>query len=717
MKPGPAVKRKLRALLVFLMLAAALASFLKLKVLSQGDPDRYYHIEVSRLTAESGHLFLRSLPQVEDLGWGSDFVDKEFLFHVFTTLGFRVGGEAGVEYTSFLFVMLSLLVFYAYATSRISIPAAAAISVLVFSNPFLAARLPLLRPHTLAVLTFLLLNVTVLLRKPRLTGVACFLFVLSYHAFYVPMGCMLAVFVLSFLDEPGEMRSWRRLSFLGLFGSVAGVLANPYFPGNVALALIHARIPELMQTDLKAATFGEELFPVRADLHLRLFNGPLLAVFLAFFVLGVDIAQRSAAAKATRVRLAYLLSVALFFLAVSFQIARAGEYLVPACGLILVVIVERWGQYRKPLAAALGIAAVAQTAFMLNMLKANIRTSSDDRVRETFKAIAALPPEAKGAKVFNCEWDRAPYLFYSRPDLRFVDILDPSLLYFANVGAYRSREELHNGTAADAYGLIHYAFKADYVLCGDPGINAQLRTDPGFQQIYPTVFSVAQSPIVLSVFRVLPDPVPNYVRKVLISEPLTADEAMLATVHPPKGRISGKELELEKSPYLNLAALLLKRDKAGENIHCAFFSPLESEVTRLEGAVYLGLGGGQGLKVWRNDRAVFTTRAGFPTDHMIQTLIPLHEPLRRGDRIDVLACSATASPFWGIALSFWNKRDLAGICRTKSAALAAPTSDSSVWPYQGLQALTCLGSLAAPMPAQEFLGNSRPVQPGGPKTK
>jgi hypothetical protein len=707
------MKRKLVAALSFLVLAAVLISFLRIKVISQGDPDRYYHIELSRLTAQSGQLFLRSLPQVEDLGWGTDFVDKEFLFHIFTTLGYRAGGEVGVEYTSFLFVLLSLLLFYGYAITRISIPAAIAATVLVFSNPFLAARLPLLRPHTLAVLMFLLLNVTVLLRKPRLTGLACFLFVLSYHAFYVPMACMLAVFVFSVLDEPVEARSWRRLSLFGLFGSVAGVLANPYFPGNVALAMIHARIPELMQTDLKAATFGEELFPVRADMHFLLFHGPLIAVFIAIFALGVDLAQRSSAVKASRVRLIYLLSVALFFLAVSFQIARAGEYLVPACGLILVVVVERWAQFRKITAAVLCIAAIAQTILMANLLKGNLRTSNDDRVRETFKAIAALPAEAKGSKVFNCEWDRAPYLFYMRPDVRFVDILDPSLLYFENVGAYRSREQLHNGTVADAYGLIHDAFKADYVLCGDQGINAQLRTDPGFQQIYPTVFSVTQSPIVLSLFRVLPNPVPNYVRKVRISEPVSVDDALLATLHPPKGRLAGKELELEKTPYLNLAALLIKRDKAGENIHCAFYTPLESEVERLKGASFLGVGGGQGLKVWVNGRAVFSTRAGFPTDRLIQTLIPLKTPLQKDDKIDLLACSAPGSPFWGLALSFWSQHDLAEMCRLKSQAMAAPTVDTSAWAYQGLQTLTCIGPLAAPMTSQEFLSNSRAVTPAG----
>ncbi|MGZ3650875.1 MAG: hypothetical protein ACXWSC_06845 [Bdellovibrionota bacterium] len=116
------MKRKILLVVGFIAVAVGFALFLKVKLVSDGDPDRYYHIALSKITAESGRPFLRSLPQVEDLGWGDYFVDKEFLFHEVTTLGYVIGGERGVEESSFLCSILCLMVFYFFAAGRIPIP-------------------------------------------------------------------------------------------------------------------------------------------------------------------------------------------------------------------------------------------------------------------------------------------------------------------------------------------------------------------------------------------------------------------------------------------------------------------------------------------------------------------------------------------------------------------------------------------------------------------
>src|SRR5687768_5793418 len=54
------------------------------------DPDRFYHLGLSRLIAASG--LPEVLPQVEDLGWGRYFPDKEFLFHALTGTASAAGG-------------------------------------------------------------------------------------------------------------------------------------------------------------------------------------------------------------------------------------------------------------------------------------------------------------------------------------------------------------------------------------------------------------------------------------------------------------------------------------------------------------------------------------------------------------------------------------------------------------------------------------------------
>ena len=63
--------------------------------------------DAGRLSAEQGLLL--TLPQVEDLGWGEYFPDKEFLFHVQTRVAYKFAGERGVEFSILLVSLLLLL--------------------------------------------------------------------------------------------------------------------------------------------------------------------------------------------------------------------------------------------------------------------------------------------------------------------------------------------------------------------------------------------------------------------------------------------------------------------------------------------------------------------------------------------------------------------------------------------------------------------------------
>src|SRR5205807_469729 len=59
------------------------------------DPDRQYHLAISRDTVARG--LLRTVPQVVGLDWDKAFEEKEFLYHQLTALGYRLGGEAGTD--------------------------------------------------------------------------------------------------------------------------------------------------------------------------------------------------------------------------------------------------------------------------------------------------------------------------------------------------------------------------------------------------------------------------------------------------------------------------------------------------------------------------------------------------------------------------------------------------------------------------------------------
>jgi hypothetical protein len=156
--------------------------FLPPKLLGSADPDRYYHLALSRLIAEQGWI-PKSLPQVEDLGWGNYFPDKEFLFHVLTGAAWSGGGSAAVLALVPL-IGIALVLAVHSELDRILKPLPAALISIVGSVATcgLLFRLVLLRPHLLAMLAFCLLVLAVLRERPRLAGLAAAAFALGYHA-------------------------------------------------------------------------------------------------------------------------------------------------------------------------------------------------------------------------------------------------------------------------------------------------------------------------------------------------------------------------------------------------------------------------------------------------------------------------------------------------------------------------------------------------------
>ena len=118
-----------------------------------------------------------------------------------------------------------------------------------------------------------------------------------------------------------------------------------------------------------------------------------------------------------------------------------------------------------------------------------------------FAASSLIPEEAEGKKVFNCQWDAGSYIFYLRPKMRFVDLLDPSLLWYASPEKYTVRQGLISGAYRDPHLVLREVFGADYVLCGSPELNRQMVADK--QHFVPIEGTEPMGP--LRVFAVRPD--------------------------------------------------------------------------------------------------------------------------------------------------------------------------------------------------------------------
>jgi hypothetical protein len=637
----------------------------------QGDTDRYYHFALSRMLMESHAFHLETLPQAEDLGWKDYFPDKEFLFHVLTKLGYEFAGERGAENAALAVASGVGIVLFWFALGVLGPLEAFTCAFAAFATHFFMIRLTFLRPHVLAILLLVLLNAAIARRKSTLAGVTAVIYGLAYHAFYFPLAAAALTLGFAQLEEENARRQLRILASAVFAGTIVGLVINPYFPSNVMLGIMHALVPFRTGGGLKGASFGFEALPLAGPGLLKFFYFPYLVVLAA-------VATRVYRDFAGR----FLLVMTLAFVAASFLTTRAGEPLVPMAGLLLplVVVTVRERRWIYPL-------ALSQLAVLVYLCSHEAGFNPDEELHGSVRsAISAIP--AGPGKVLNCEWSMAPFLLYQRPDLRFVDLLDPSFLFEANPKYYYARLALMEGKISDPRAMVNLVFGAEYVLCQAPGLIGQLDADPAFERLYPP----HGEPVRTALFRARAKPVQQFVRKFRVRI-LPANETSNVRDYVP-----GNEALSEVTVPENTVVISLSDQKA-PGMSCARFSLAKDEVARLAGADYLGVGGGGAVRAWRNGKLLYGSGPEFSHARSVQALIPLRPPLKAAEAVDLLVCSGPATQYWAGTVSLWTAEAARETCHRKAESaggysrppLAAFTSNQE----------TCLGPLAGPaVPAE-----------------
>lgn len=675
-----------------LLLAALFFSAHRYENFSLRDPDRYYHFALSRQMVESGKVFLRELPQVEGLGWGKFFMEKEFLFHQITALGYRLDGDNGVIAAAWILALVGILIFYAYASLRLGPIPAFLLAGIFFGGPALIWRLLMVRPHVLAIACFTAIVASALKKNRWGLFFSVFLFTMAYHAFYMPMVVIGASFLAHYLTRSGQAEEgeWN-LYLFGLAGLACGIFLNPHFPANLVSGAQIALIPSLMSGKLSAIGFGDELYPLASNIFLTGFSIPLLIFLVAIWRMSRDRRQGGFFGYASIL----LIQLMFAYLLITFQSQRGGEYLLPVTAFLAVEIWASYGLSLEKNARQLVLAAAclvfAWQSWSVAQEIRQQRRAGTGFVEVALKAAAALP-EDKAALVFNCEWDSSPYLFYTRPKMRFLDIMDPSLLYFANEEAHQARERLKASEVADGYGLLKNAFKADYVYCRNPVVASQMERDPRFRRLFPDSFGHGDAPGFF-VYELRQEPLAGYVKSFeLAAIPARAED--FRRIGPGDvGSQAMKQAQLTYTGFLDLGHEFEAEAKSREEGQalCALVKP--KDMRELVGATYLSLGGGRNIRVWKNGAPWFQSDYAYLQAAMHQQVIPLGQPLKESDRLEFLVCSATKTNFWGLSLLGLTEKKFADICRWKRAYEKKEEARFE-FPY-GRRNQTCLGDAAS----------------------
>ncbi len=685
------------------------------------DPDRYLHLSINRMLAESGQWALDALPQVHGLGWDKFFPDKEPLFHTIGALLHRIGGEPGsllLPWISSTAVLLAMalrirLTSRAGAVGRKPIlkdPWLLALvisSIGFFSNPNILFRFNLMRSHTLGVAFFLLLDSALLIQSSALSFLASLLFALSYHAFYLPL-----LLLACHLGAQGIVARGRTMGELagqlrgcvgwGVLGILSGLILSPSFPGNVSMTW---RVMQIALFEVGSAnlTFGGELYPINTLSLLRAHGGFLaMTVVLAF---GFGRARKWAIDE-----LRPALAIAVFWV-LMLKSPRAGEYLLPLMiSLVGSVLLSN---------SELAVSRREKIAYLLLLLSPLVHPTSldfyskpgrsDSLVTPTLlNAMRTLPEERP--RFFNIDWDISPQLIYANPKITVVDVLDPSLLLAYDRDLHEWRTSLIEGRMPDVTGFLTKVYQADYIATVQPRLIPLFDRDPTLIRIFPTG-DTKPDPRNIAIYRIQRASRDHFVTAYenlagvdgLNPETAVSLNPRDSRLHPLTAKagmgVAGGPTYLDGGalfPRLSIQPGL--QDGRADQIRCFKASPSPLEISRSAGSTVLGIGGGSYLRIWLNGKKLYNSITSPSEAALVHQLVRLPRPMAPRDQLEVVACSQVTGTVLGIALSTWNDRELITLCKAKQRynqedSLPA-LSDALTWPQVGSLQPTCIGALA-----------------------
>ncbi len=633
------------------------------------EPDQYYHLAMARLMAENG--LIDSVPQADNMVWKEKFTNIYFLFTALTAAAWKVGGEPAARAISPLLTLALLLLLFAFCRRYLNWKWALFLPVLLLLlNPSTFSRYIHLRPSVLAECLVVGMMLAIVSGHRYALLATAFLFPLSYHALYVPLTVLVGAAGIGYFLDKDE---WTRDALYG-FGALAlGCVCNPYFPAT--LAPITASFSAVAKTGVHWTDAPMEIFGWDRE---RFFG----RIPFFGFVLGAAawLALSKSKKKWDRSEFFFLFGLAAMFSALLFVSYRAMEYAGPMLVLLSAFVMSRLAQSPKELGFLMAAAVLVSLPESVRLFRVPLPTPIDSVSQRS--AIDSIP-KGEGKKVFNCDWSSGGPLLYLRPDLKFIDLGDPTAMDSASSIFRGLRTAVIDGQIPFLFGPVRHAFQSDYVFCQNRPLLGALERDPHFRRIYPPgpAGLASLSAEGYAVYEVAPARHPSFVSELEKQGKAGREKLRTSQALP----------EPQRSPFFNLSAPPAARAISSEEKDCEQIVVPREEVARRQGAQFLGLGGGPEMRVQWNGKPLFRRHGARPTQSL-DVLIPLPQPLAAADRIEIRVCPGWNLPQMGVAVSLWKSTEIKATCHWKGTAEASATEVL----FSERPAYTCLGTIASP---------------------
>ncbi len=462
-----------------------------------GDWDGYYHIRWSAMIWENAKNF-HWLPTFKWLPLTvlnpANYADHHFLFHLLQIpfLWFfepvTAAKVAAVFYGSIAVFSVYWLLFRYNVTYLLLWLGA----LLTCSNPFfyrmsMAKAPPLTIIYTVAGI-FLLFERKYVWLLPLM-----FVFVWTYSLF--PLLFLASIIWVAIIGWNERKFEWQPLAYT-VGGMILGNLINPYFPNNLGLFWEHftTKIGDFN------VSVGGEWYPYTGTQLLTHLTVALIAMLIGYILFrprGEKLPE-----KAT-----FFLIFSTVLLVWMFKSKRLAEYFPPFAILFCAFSWksfftstapqlpedfrrdieplldsektteqgEMWGNVKQTLRFTLGIFFVGLMFY--NFIGMNIETygikqeglitsirnnEPDDKYEEAMDwALENIPA---GERIFNCNWDDFPKLFFLDTAHTYVWGLDPKYLHSQDAELLRLMKEITSGKIDDPAPIILEKFKARYIF-------------------------------------------------------------------------------------------------------------------------------------------------------------------------------------------------------------------------------------------------------------
>src|SRR6185503_2941908 len=470
-----------------------------------GDWDGYYHIRWSTLLWENfshGHW----LPTFQWLPLTvlnpQDYNDHHFLFHLLQIpfLWFfepvMAAKVATVTFAS-LAVFSVYWLLYRYNVDYLVVWLAA---ILTCANMFYY-RMNMAKAPPLTIIITVVGIYFLFERKYVWLLPLMFAFVWTYSLFpLLWIASLIWVVIIAWNERRFE---WRPLAYTTA-GLVLGNVINPYFPSNLVLFFEHFKTKLMVAGDYAVAV-GGEWYPYNGMELLGHFPVAMLAMLVGYVLF------RPRNGKLPE-RATFFLAFVTMLLAAQFSSKRFAEYFPPFAVLFAAFSLQAFripeilqlpADFKRDIEPYLDdpqknreivrrkntvLAGVTVVGVLLTLwFVLNVRgfhsfgvnqegiaetiasNDSDYRYRRAMAWATGVDASGKenipaGERIFNCNWDDFPKLFFLDTKHTYVYGLDPNYLYSENPELYKQLQDITNGKIEDAAPMIREKFGANYVF-------------------------------------------------------------------------------------------------------------------------------------------------------------------------------------------------------------------------------------------------------------